>query len=67
MTQIVFIVLGLTITFVTLGVYGNKFVALFDEEIQKISLFKDKFGMTEVYRDIQDHGLKAMVKNRSED
>jgi membrane protease YdiL (CAAX protease family) len=67
MAQIVFIVLGLTITFVTLGVYGKKFEALFDVEIQKICLFKDKFGMTEVYRDSQDHGLKAMVKNRSED
>ena len=61
-----FIVLGLTITFVTLSVYGKKFEALFEEEIQRICLDKDEFGMTEIYRDSQDHGLSDMVKNNSE-
>lgn len=66
LAQIVFIVLGLTITFVTLGVYGKKFEALFEEEIQRICINKDEFGMTEIYRDSQDHGLSDMVKNNSE-
>jgi len=46
--QIVIIVLGLAIITVTLGVFGKKFNARCNEEIQEICLNKEKYGMTEV-------------------
>lgn len=49
--QVVIIALGLTMVTVTLGVFGKKFNARCNEEIQEICLNKEKYGMTKVYRD----------------
>lgn len=49
--QVVIIALGLTIVTVTLGVFGKKFNARCNDEIQEICLNKEKYGMIEVYRD----------------
>jgi membrane protease YdiL (CAAX protease family) len=45
MAQIVFISLGLIITFLTLGVFGKKFNLRLNKEIQEIYLNKEKHGM----------------------
>lgn len=66
MAQIVFIALGLSLTFVALGVFGKKFNALFEEVIQSICINKDEFGMTEIYRDSQVHDLGAIIKESRE-
>jgi membrane protease YdiL (CAAX protease family) len=49
--QVVGLLLEITIIAVTLLVFGKKFKARCDEEIQQICINKEKFGMTEVYKD----------------
>lgn len=51
MAQFVIIALNLTIVTVTLKVFGKQFNVRYNEEIQEICLNKEKYGMTEVYRD----------------
>jgi membrane protease YdiL (CAAX protease family) len=51
LAQLVIILLGSLIVIVILGVFGKRFNARVNQEIQKIILNKEKFGMTEVYRD----------------
>jgi uncharacterized protein len=48
--KVAVIALDLTIIAVTLLVFGKKFKARCDEEIQQICINKEKFGMTEVYK-----------------
>jgi membrane protease YdiL (CAAX protease family) len=62
MAQIVFIALGLTITFVTLGIYGKKYNALFNYEMQRICVNKDEFGMVEIYSDNPGNDLSDVLK-----
>lgn len=52
MAQFVIIALNLTIVAVTFGVFGKQFNARCIEGIQEICLNKERYGMTEVYRDI---------------
>lgn len=49
--QVVELALEIIIIAVTLLVFGKKFKARCDEEIEQICINKEKFGMTEVYRD----------------
>ena len=50
-SQITMIALDLTIVAVTLLLFGKKFKERCDEEVEQICINKEKFGMTEVYRD----------------
>lgn len=51
LAQINMIALNLTIVVVTMLVFGNKFKARCDEEVEQICINKERFGMTEVYKD----------------
>ena len=51
LAQVVIIALGLMIGLVTFWVFGKQFNAKVDQEIREICLYKEKQGMTEVYKD----------------
>jgi hypothetical protein len=51
LAQVVIIALGLMIGIVTFGIFGKQFNARVDQEIREICLYKEKQGMTEVYKD----------------
>ncbi|MDD2429875.1 MAG: type II CAAX endopeptidase family protein [Eubacteriales bacterium] len=57
MAQIVIIALGLSITAVTLGVFGKQFTLRYDQAIREMRHNEDINGMEEVYRSVPVVGM----------
>lgn len=50
----------------TLEVFGKKFNARCNEEIQEICLYKEKYSMTEVYRDNRNFDVGGILLESEE-